>query len=131
MTTYIYKDELYHHGIKGQKWGIRRYQNPDGSLTKEGYIRYGKNKALEETEKQVYDKLMKAGEAGQMPHSNKLWKKASEDYDFAEEMRKTNYESLMGAYLKDIGYQDTKSGRAYIRNILEKDTGALSDKPNR
>lgn len=36
--------ELYHHGIKGQKWGIRRYQNPDGSLTEEGKLRY--NRAL-------------------------------------------------------------------------------------
>lgn len=27
---------LQHHGIRGQKWGIRRYQNPDGSLTEEG-----------------------------------------------------------------------------------------------
>lgn len=34
-------DELYHHGIKGQKWGIRRYQNEDGSLTAEGRRRYG------------------------------------------------------------------------------------------
>lgn len=34
-------DELYHHGVKGQKWGIRRYQNPDGSLTEEGKQRYG------------------------------------------------------------------------------------------
>lgn len=32
--------ELYHHGIKGQKWGVRRYQNKDGSYTEEGIIRY-------------------------------------------------------------------------------------------
>lgn len=33
-------NSLQHHGIKGQKWGIRRYQNPDGSLTEEGKLRY-------------------------------------------------------------------------------------------
>ena len=32
--------ELYHHGIKGQKWGVRRFQNKDRSLTKAGMIRY-------------------------------------------------------------------------------------------
>lgn len=36
-----YSDELFHHGIKGQKWGIRRYQNADGTLTPEGAKRYG------------------------------------------------------------------------------------------
>lgn len=32
--------ELYHHGIRGQKWGVRRFQNRDGSLTPEGRKRY-------------------------------------------------------------------------------------------
>lgn len=37
----ICTNELTHHGILGQKWGVRRYQNSDGSLTAEGRIRYG------------------------------------------------------------------------------------------
>lgn len=36
-------EELYHHGILGQKWGIRRFQNSDGSLTSAGKSRYGSN----------------------------------------------------------------------------------------
>lgn len=32
---------IAHHGIKGQKWGVRRYQNADGTLTSEGKNRYG------------------------------------------------------------------------------------------
>ena len=37
----FYPDELYHHGVKGQKWGVRHYQNADGSLTPEGREHYG------------------------------------------------------------------------------------------
>lgn len=39
---HAYPNELYHHGIKGQRWGIRRFQNPDGSLTTSGKERYSK-----------------------------------------------------------------------------------------
>lgn len=46
----IYPNELMHSGIKGQKWGVRRYQNPDGTLTKAGKLRYYK-KVLAEGEK--------------------------------------------------------------------------------
>ena len=42
MEYYIYKgeNELYHWGIKGMKWGVRRYQNKDGTLTDAGKKRY-------------------------------------------------------------------------------------------
>ena len=43
MWTYNYmypSNELYHHGIKGQRWGVRRYQYADGSLTPAGKKRY-------------------------------------------------------------------------------------------
>ena len=38
------KNELYHHGILGQKWGVRRFQNKDGTLTDEGQKRYERDK---------------------------------------------------------------------------------------
>lgn len=40
--NYVFDDELYHWGIKGQRWGERRFQNEDGSWTPEGRERYGK-----------------------------------------------------------------------------------------
>lgn len=41
MYEYNMYSELYHYGVKGQKHGVRQYQNKDGSLTPEGYIHYG------------------------------------------------------------------------------------------
>lgn len=41
-------NELKHHGILGQKWGVRRYQNPDGSLTPAGIKRYATKQYAEE-----------------------------------------------------------------------------------
>ena len=51
----MYETELYHHGIKGQRWGIRRFQNKDGSLTRLGQKRVDKQAkaAAKELEKRA------------------------------------------------------------------------------
>lgn len=64
MWTYETYDELYHHGIKGQKWGQRRFQYEDGSLTPDGRIRYGANQVksrVATASKAVKDRVSTAG----------------------------------------------------------------------
>lgn len=51
----MYSNELYHHGTKGMKWGVRRYQNTDGSLTNAGKSRYARDAREKEFNK--YDEL--------------------------------------------------------------------------
>lgn len=54
----IYAGELSHHGILGQKWGIRRYQNLDGSLTDAGKSRLEKYR--DKNEQKLKRKIIKA-----------------------------------------------------------------------
>lgn len=53
--TKEYAGYLAHHGIKGQKWGVRRFQNEDGTLTPEGKQRY--YDAFDKVEKEADDRI--------------------------------------------------------------------------
>lgn len=47
---------LCHYGVKGMKWGVRRYQNKDGSLTTEGKIHYGHIPSVSNTAEEIYNR---------------------------------------------------------------------------
>jgi hypothetical protein len=73
----MYEDSLYHHGILGQKWGVRRFQNKDGSLTQAGKARqetYSKSKDLEKKRDESFNKML--AKADEIIKNNKQLQKA-------------------------------------------------------
>ncbi len=67
-NSYVWSDELHHYQVKGAHWYVRRYQNPDGSLTALGRIHYGIGKMRE--------KHVKKKEAKEVRQKERLEKSA-------------------------------------------------------
>lgn len=72
------ENELYHYGVRGQKWGVRRYQNPDGSYTQEGLHRYGRSSSSKAAAK-AEAKRIKAEEREQKKPIHRLDKLSDDD----------------------------------------------------
>lgn len=63
---------LYHHGVKGQKWGIRRFQNADGSLTAAGKKKYAKKGWMQSIQDPNHVHYFKTTKNGDIAISDKV-----------------------------------------------------------
>ena len=88
----VRSDELYHHGVKGMHWGVRRYQNKDGSLTPAGKKRYGYGENDYDYGKDIVDgvKVKRASKESSVEDYQRAIKKAKSVSEGIDNVRKFN-----------------------------------------
>lgn len=76
---------LQHYGIAGQKWGVRRFQNEDGTLTEEGKRRY--YDSLTDNQRKIFDRKMTDGQR------KRVMEKLSEGKSWSQSVREMTNET--------------------------------------
>ena len=72
-------NELYHHGVKGQRWGVRRYQNKDGTVTDRGKKRLAKDLKKEYTKNKTSAQPFRTSESYKQKLSSQIDKSLTND----------------------------------------------------
>lgn len=123
--------ELYHHGILGQKWGVRRYQNADGSLTDEGRKRISKYQNLDGTLNEKGQKRIKSNKDAIITKGTELYRVSSNKSDLAkgEKIYATTDKEQHEMYKQEfLPNKILKNGEAYVQKMIAKNDIILPDK---
>jgi F0F1-type ATP synthase assembly protein I len=130
MWKVIKEDELYHHGIKGQKWGVRRFQNLDGTLTAAGRKRYtdenGNPISRQKARKQARERLRTGKTVSKLNEARARYDKADRDlldtmYDLVDKKQyyTKDLEWDYARLKKDKQYQAAEKARAEAKKSLK------------
>ena len=98
-------NELYHHGVKGQKWGVRRYQYEDGSLTPGGKKRYAKDQYRQATKSYMRREINK-----------EQYSQAKKDY----KTEKQQYKKTLNKEFNDIVESERSKRKMMYRDYVYK-----------
>lgn len=94
--------ELYHHGIKGQKWGVRRYQNKDGSLTELGKARYSKPVDANNMPRKQWLKLVDSGRDFVVSKGQEAYRSTTTEYEIEAGKNTLALELQILAYMNSL-----------------------------
>ena len=121
-------EELYHHGVKGQKWGVRRYQKKDGSLTPAGRKRYSDGMSVKESDVKEAKKEMKAAKKAYNKSFNKAYDRAVAAYSPIKKHREANDARWEDAAKKAEAYVNAKKNYKMMKKSYKQAVKEESDK---
>ena len=121
MWEYDSPNELYHHGILGMKWGIRRFQNKDGTLTSAGRKRLKQNS--EDSSDSQKNTKTESGSSSSNSKSSTSTKKSVKDMSDAELQAAINRLNLETRYSEltksDSPSKNNSRAKKFITDVLE------------